>query len=841
MLDAKLKEQIELLFEKSLKNFMPLADELLNKLSGLSEDEQYLMKYIYSNLPVSDIGDYSFETYLSFVKHSIFVRENTPWGKSVPVELFLTDILFPRINNEKIEDHRQLLYDIFYTYIKDIKDMYQAVVEINYASLEYGTYRLPSRRTASPLTFLKRTFGRCGEESTFLTAVLRSVGIPARQIYTPIWPHCDDCHAWVEAWCDGRWHYLGACEPEPFLDKGWFDAASARSMLLHCRVFNNIANYPDKITMEGPVTTLSRTEAYAKTVRLHVKVVDEHKEPVKVVLLSFQLINYAQFSSISDIYTDDMGEASIVTGLGSLNIHGSKDGYFTDKLINTNEENTITIDFSKAANSPAESVTDFDMMAPPDAGKMKKSLSKEELAAHKEKFNRAAELRDRREKEGVASLSEYTNDKSFIDKTALSVMLEDAKLNGKEVLKFLNEAENEYAYHLLKAVDIKDLVDMDAEIFKEHVAFSMPYKGQYEKDIFIQYVLNPRISFEEITPFRSYINGFFTEEEKENFKNNPVLLWAYIESNIKTNTEKNFPFICASPETMLQLKEGNQKSKNILFVAVLRSIGVAARLNPVTKNPEYLKDGVFLSPVGAFNRLGTLRIDADKNEGWTYGTNWTIGRLENGDYKTYHISRKPWELSEIKLPAGFYRIITANRLPNGNTLNKRYDFKLSEGEEKSFTIALRHFDLNQMLLNIELSDFRLSKDNTDVLISSLAEKEKSLVLWLSAGEEPTEHILNEMADSQEVFNSLDLDIIFIAKDKKEFENKNIKRVMGFIPKIVPCIDKDFYMQEPIARNLYVDPGKLPLVMVTEKGLKAIYAFSGYNVGMADLVAKIVKN
>lgn len=59
-----------------------------------------------------------------------------------------------------------------------------------------------------------------GEESTFLVAALRSVGIPARQVYTPRWAHTDDNHAWVEAWADGKWYFLGACEPEPVLISG---------------------------------------------------------------------------------------------------------------------------------------------------------------------------------------------------------------------------------------------------------------------------------------------------------------------------------------------------------------------------------------------------------------------------------------------------------------------------------------------------------------------------------------------------------------------------------------------------------------------------------------------
>ena len=61
--------------------------------------------------------------------------------------------------------------------------------------------------------------GRCGEESTLAVSAMRSVGIPARQCYVPRWAHCDDNHAWVEVWADGDWHYLGACEPEPVLDK----------------------------------------------------------------------------------------------------------------------------------------------------------------------------------------------------------------------------------------------------------------------------------------------------------------------------------------------------------------------------------------------------------------------------------------------------------------------------------------------------------------------------------------------------------------------------------------------------------------------------------------------
>lgn len=43
----------------------------------------------------------------------------------------------------------------------------------------------------------------------------------------------------------------------------------------------------------------------------------------------------------------------------------------------------------------------------------------------------------------------------------------------------------------------------------------------------------------------------------------------------------------------------------------------------------------------------------------------------------------------------------------------------------------------------------------------------------------------------------------------------------------------------MARRMYVDPEKLPLLAVTRAGMTGIYASSGYNVGSVDLMLKIL--
>lgn len=40
--------------------------------------------------------------------------------------------------------------------------------------------------------------------------------------------------------------------------------------------------------------------------------------------------------------------------------------------------------------------------------------------------------------------------------------------------------------------------------------------------------------------------------------------------------------------------------------------------------------------------------------------------------------------------------------------------------------------------------------------------------------------------------------------------------------------------------MYVDPEKLPLVIVTDGSLNGIYAASGYNVGMGDMLLRVLR-
>ena len=43
----------------------------------------------------------------------------------------------------------------------------------------------------------------------------------------------------------------------------------------------------------------------------------------------------------------------------------------------------------------------------------------------------------------------------------------------------------------------------------------------------------------------------------------------------------------------------------------------------------------------------------------------------------------------------------------------------------------------------------------------------------------------------------------------------------------------------LGRRMYVDPDKLPLIIVTNGSLNGIYATSGYNVGTGDMLLRLL--
>ena len=872
------KIRIEDRFQKLMLE-LPVLNQEIDRLAVLKAETALAVKYLYVTMPYSDIGNYSFDTFLDYANQGVYLLEHGPYREKIAEDLFLNYILYHRINEEEIRPCRSFFYEQLKDRIKGLT-MKEAALEVNYWCAQEASYRSTDERTVAPITVYNCGYGRCGEESTFTVSALRSIGIPARQVYAPRWSHCEDNHAWVEVWCDGEWYFLGACEPEEILNKGWFNSAASRAMLVHSRYFDvalkgvetNRLEENENLEVleslkenenleglesleenenldelesleeiqkigsgellvdfkaenilgkEGMVTMLNQLGRYARTDLIKVTVIDDLLNPVIGIKVEFQIVNYSEFFTLTALKTDETGTVTLKTGLGSINIHISYKDTSTDLLIDTRIQKTAVITL-KGSTETENCWLPFDMIAPIDSP-----------------VNNAVPTRLQKTEREVKTAAATRNRLNKIK-----------GIHNDEIDGFLASdiQHRSLKEKLLGILTVKDHTDCMAEVLEEHVVYALPYKdspeASYTEEIFIHYLLNPRIWNEPIRKYRRCIQEHFSDKDKEDFKNEPKLIWKWVEETIQSHEDREHPNVVTTPFGCLKTGTGSELSKKILFTAIARTFGIPARLKMEDGSMEYFQGGEFIPVLEEGAGFSTLLLNAgEDNITWAYYQNYTIGRFNKGTYTTLKLEETIFHNGRHKLTLrpGRYRIITSNRLPNGNIFANRYLMTLKKGETKEVFLSLREAKLSDMLENIKMNDFLLKRaEGNPVSGSEITKTGKRILFWLEVGKEPTEHILNELLDRKIEFSKYAEQLIFIILNQSSLIDPTLSEVVESFPGAAILYDDFGENIQNLGRRLYVDPDKLPLIIVTSKELNGIYATSGYNVGTGDMLLRILR-
>ena len=810
---------------KSLPRFFAPVDE---KLQECTEEVALACKYLYAFMPYSDIGNYPFETFLDYAENGVNLWRENRQVADLPEEIFLNYVLFHRVNEEEIAPCRTYFRTEIGNRIQGMNFREEAL-EVNYWCAEEATYHCTDDRTLSAISVYRRGNGRCGEESVFTVNALRSVGVPARQVYAPKWSHCDDNHAWVEIWCAGKWYFLGACEPEEILNKGWFTNASSRAMMIHSRVFDTKIPEGEVIGTDGMVTMLNELKRYAVTKEITVTVKDAEGAQAEGAEVSFEVLNYSEYAPIAEKKTDSQGIARLTTGLGSLHICARMctDGewLYAETVMNTKNTDNCELCLApqgRRIDGGSQKWTAVDMFAPHDAPVNTDMPTPEQ----KEKGNkRLAEANAHREQ-----------------KVRNWVNPECERFLTKEINGIEEAVVSSFRANLLEVLTEKDRTDCCSEVLEEHLQFATPYHGMMKKDTFVSYVLNPRVDDEVLQKYRKVIKKLFSREEKRELRNNPVKIWERIEERIVSRPEKERSSVITTPAGCLKTETGSFLSKKILFVATLRTLGIPARLNPHDRSMEYMLNGKFVPVLAKTEKNSILILKAGENTQWKYFQNWSIAKLENGRYVSLKLGAEAFEEQKLTLPleSGSYRILTSNRLPNGNMFANEYYFDIASGETKEIELVLREADLEDMLENISMPEFTLRRENgSTVNASELTADGKHILAFLEEEKEPTEHILNEMMEQEEAFARYAEKIIFVVRNKEALETPTLAKALGKLKNVQIYYDDFSEIINTLGRRMYVDPDKLPLIIVTNGSLNGIYATSGYNVGTGDMLLRLM--
>ncbi len=817
---------------------------------NITNEEREALEFLYAYMPLSDLADYDGNYFLNQIRTTFKARDYFEWGKSIPDDIFRHFVLVYRVNNENLDNAREVFFNELKDRVKGM-NMEQAALEVNHWCHEKVNYRGTDGRTSAPLALMKTSWGRCGEESTFTTMAMRAVGIPARQCYTPRWAHTDDNHAWVEVWIDGKWHYLGACEPEPELDVAWFTGPAKRAMMVHTNVFGPYSGKEEKNLDTDLYSIINLLSNYTDTRTAAVKVVDKTGKPVQNATVKFNVYNYAEFYPITTSQTTSDGKASVITGNGDLFVwatDGTNYGYAKSEP--GSKEITITLD-----KTQGETYTETYVINPP-APQPIKELTPEKVAANAIRLAYEDSIRNA-----------YM--KTFIDEKYARIIAMDCGLNPDETWNYVEKAQGNWSeitcfitkkkdepllFPYLKSLSDKDLRDTPCDYLTEHFDMAKRFgiHPSVSKDLIASSVYSPRISTELIRPWRAHMqrsmNAHFPGQDRARVSQ----IIEYINNEVKLDNEENYYKCPISPQGSDELGVADKSSRNILFVAACRSQGIAARLEPATFHPQYYSgDGQWVNvnlndksevqypkATVTFNTVPTNIVKP------AYYTHYTLAKYIDGDFVTLDFENEEALKKlpgEVSVDAGYYRLMIGSRANDGSvTVNTQY-FTLNANENKSIDIELPKTEGKIQVQGIVDPNTTITlADGKSTSLKPLMNSKGLVIFIVDPGREPSKHILQDIPNQKSELEEWGGGILFMIPDDKASTAFDASVFKNLPKQSVWGDDTGRALLKAVAGALQIDFSEnFPLTIYVSEAGGVLYSSQGYQIGIPENILKTI--
>ena len=814
------------------------------------EVREYL-DFLYGTMILADSLDYPRHFYTLNIEAALRARAEMPWGKLVPEREFRHFVLPVRVNNEHLDSARMVLYRELAPRIRHLS-MTDAALEVNHWLHEHVTYRPSDSRTSPPLSTIKTSWGRCGEESTLAVAAMRAVGIPARQIYTPRWAHTDDNHAWVEVWVDGGWHFLGACEPEPILDLAWFNAPASRGMLMNT---NTLGSYygPEEVLSRNRINAcINVTANYAPVDTARVRVVGTDGRAIKGATVRFCLYNYAEFYPIATKTADADGMATLTAGLGDLVIWATDGSRFGFAKYTVGRSGTLDVVLDK--DSGYEGVTEFTITPPRQSANLP---SPTPAQADSNKLRLAAE--DSLRNAYMATFVTPEESRRYAAANGLgddaASLLADSYGNHSVIRGFLDRARNKrLAARYLLALSAKDLRDITPDILADSYTEHIPAGADTAS--FVERVMSPRIFNETLTPYRAFFSANIPKKQRSRYAAHPDEWVKWIAANIATAQPEGTKTVHISPESVYRHRKGiYPTSRDIFAVASLRSFGVQAWLDPVNMRPHYVApDGSdvvmeFASEAAEGTKpadgaqpeqkpaaQGTLVLDYTKtgridDPGYYY--HFTLSDITAGapsllnydDYATWSHDFKGGTATD----AGQKLLVTGQRLADGTVLARASIFRVGEGAAHREQLVVRQdTSLVQVIGNFNSENRYLDlATGTVKSILSTTGRGYYVIALIKPNHEPTAHILNDLAPLAAEVEQCGVKVLMLFADADEAARFKAADYPSLPANVVLGADVDGV----IAGEMSTFGTDRPVVLIADTFNRVVFASEGYTIGI----------
>lgn len=822
----------------------------------LTPEQREYLTFLYAYMALPDITDHDGQYFLDNVNTALRAREEMPWGKDVPDREFRHFVVPVRVNNEPLDGHRMQFYEELRDRVKDLT-VEEAILEVNHWCHEKATYQPSDGRTRSPLQTCGAAIGRCGEESTFTVAALRSVGIPARQVYTPRWAHTDDNHAWVEAYANGKWHFIGACEPEPVLDLGWFNAPASRGMLMNTRVLGPYDGPEEKLQVTPDYTDINVTSNYAPTTTVSVSVVGPDGQPVDSANVDFRLYNYAEFYPLTSrtFRASDGKPVTFSSGRGDLLIWASDGERYGFAPYTVGEEPgtaVITLD----RTSHAGTVSEFTLTPPPGANNL--PLVTPEQAAENDRRKavedsiRAAYCHSAFVPEGyAATLAKSTG----LDRGRLDQVLTDARSNWQAVASLIENAlDRGRALAMVESLSLKDRGDAPGAFLVSELQYAPDGNGSA---LYNEYVLCPRVGSEQLAANKETILNYFSADDAARFAADPAAWEKWVADNIEIVPSWYPPLVTISTEGVLRTGKANEASRNVFFVNGARSFGIPARIDQVSGKTQWADasgnwidarfgeaaaDGSRVTPSGKLDLRFTPvgRIDDPK-----YYAQFSLSKIVDGRPELLgYDDFAPWSTTFATpqtLDTGEYMLTTGQRMADGSVMTRVTFFDIREGETTPVDLVVRQDSTGvQVIGSFDAETRYVAEGETDPRsVLSTTGRGFYVLGVLSPRSEPSVHALNDIAPLAAEFDKAGLPLVLLTSGDTGLLRKAMADAGTMPERTYVGTDPDGAIAARLIEDLKLQPQSLPIFIIADTFNRVVYVQQGYTIGLGDKLLDVM--
>ncbi len=842
--DAEYRKQVQQDFQKRSEIFNDRTQPLLDVFEeeNLTTEESEALQFLLAYMPLSDLA-YRGEFYLHNIRLAFAARDEFPWGKTIPEEIFRHFVLVYRVNNENLDNAREVFFNELRPRLQGLS-MYDAALEVNHWCHEKVAYRPSDGRTSSPLATVRTALGRCGEESTFTVTALRAVGIPARQCYTPRWAHTDDNHAWVEVWVDGKWYFLGACEPDPELNMGWFAIPSTRTMMVHSNAFGKY-NGNEEVTYKTDLfSRINMLPNYTDTKKITINVTDANGKPVEGAKVKFKLYNYSEYYPIAVQTTNANGTAQVTTGYGDLLIWACKDGKYGYLLMDIRQSDQLTVKLDRTAG--AEYTEDLTVV-PPVGNHNVVTASPEKAAANALRLQYEDSVRNAYRSTFKTEMDGKGLGSPNLTEEQAGYFLKKSEGNYEVITNFIRKYQDDKTvrlYDYLHSLSDKDLRDIDPDVLAQQVTNYRPERFPYPYEVYLKGIISPRIANEGLTLWRygNILPGMFGDYD--HLRVEQIMQW--IRDNITLDDAGNYFNCPISPDGVYQLRRADRHSRDIFFIACCRSAEIPAYMDNATGD-LWVWEGndwklvTFDEKTGA-PATGKLTLDYQGNGELKpkYWTNFSIARFEDGDFVTFDYEDDPRVENfpfTLTLEAGYYLLSTGNRYSDGTALSHLEFFNIEPNQEVKKQLVIRELVKRTENHGKIRTDYKIVVNGKKTAVKNVMNGAQTLVCFIDPTREPTKHLLKDIASMRSEFEKWGHPILIVIPEGKAAPDFNFK-AWGLPEQSVLMQDKgnQWFKNILSSADLYFRDD-YPVVFLINPDGTIVFKSEGYRIGTGELILK----